>query len=299
MKASLKVFSKHQATLGSTMDEGDAPIQEEERDTEKKECIEALEIYQLDYERQPIASGGEVLQKGDHIYMWCTLYQHHGIVLETDTWNNSPSIDKSDQDVASEKSILIAEFTNVALLGTADDHFQSTSTASGAVSAGVAGGFRFVKERSPEKWHVVKYGANLLEMTTWRPGTCSAAIPSPLQTILMRVQFLNDCRHWIPDYHVLACNCETVAVWCITGKWETLQGGRALQVSQLTAVATVGVLPMMAGIGLAAGGLSMWHSHQINRKWRETAARLNKEFQWYAMGKTPDFRFMQSPPTTT
>ena len=106
--------------------------------------------------------------------------------------------------------------------------------------------------------------------------------PSPTATILQRVAFLRDCRHWIPNYHLLASNCETVAVWCRTGVWDTRQAGRALQVSQVTSVA---LLPVAAGVGLAVGGLAWWHSHQLHQQRQETAARLNKEFEWYAMGK--------------
>ena len=221
------------------------------------------------------------MQPGDHVYMWCTLYQHHGIVLATST-SLTTSI---------KPSILIAEFTNQAL-ETNTNFLQSTSTASGAASTGVLGGFRIVEDDNPGQWHLVKYMANPLECVSWRPGTCSAAEPSPPTTILTRVQFLRDCRHLIPDYHILASNCETVAVWCVTGKWETLQGDRAMQVSQLGALTSMAFLPVVGtGIGVAAGGLAMWHSRHIGKKWEETAQRLNQEFEWYNMGKTPEFYF--------
>jgi hypothetical protein len=246
-----------------------------------EESIEDWEIYRLDYESQPIAAGGEVLRAGDHVYMDCNFFQHHGIVLE-ETKNTDDA----------KQSILIAEFTNVALLAT-DTIINASSTASGAVSTnGVTGGFRFVNETQPSKWHKVKYQANPLECMTWRPGTCSAASPSPVQTILTRVQFLNDCRHLIPDYHLLASNCETVAIWCVTEKWETLQGGRAMQWSMGGALTSMGALPVL---GIAAGGLAILHSMQVSKKWEETAALLNKEFQWYAMGTTPELIFK---PTT-
>lgn len=236
------------------------------------------ELYKLDYETEPIAAGGEILKAGHHVYMWCTLYQHHGIVLDTGAYYS---------DEGGEQHILIAEFTNVALANNGNDFLQSTSTASGAVSEGVDGGFRFVEEFNPSQWHLVKYHANPLETMTWRPGTCSAARPSPMHTILARVQFLHDCRHLIPDYHILACNCETVAVWCVTGKWETLQGSGIFNVSKIGALAAAGVVAVP--VGLAAGGLAAWHEFQVNQKWGETAEHLNREFEWYAMGKRPTF----------
>ena len=89
----------------------------------------------------------------------------------------------------------------------------------------------------------------------------------------------------------------TVAVWCMTGKWETLQGDRAMQVSKLGALTSLGMLPVPA-IGIAAGGLAIWHSMHIGRKWEETAELLNKEFQWYAMGRKPGFSFDSSTTTS-
>ena len=280
---------------------------------EEEERLEDLDLYKLDYERTPdgaetlsnqedlsnqsqqphnqvIAAGGEILQPGDHVYMWCTLYQHHGIVLRN--WNNDDNVDDDDDNCLEKDnpSVLIAEFTNVQLAGS-ESMFVSASTASGAVSgAGTTGGFRFVHEREPSKWHRVKYKANAMECMTWRPGTCSAAIPlDPIQT-LMRVQFLHDCRHLLPEYHLMASNCETVAVWCVTGKWETLQYQQTMKWSQVGALTTAGLIP---GIGMAAAGLAFWHSISTRQKWEETANRLNDEFQWYALGKRPDLNFAQ------
>lgn len=235
------------------------------------------DLYRLDYETQPIAAGGEVLKGGHHVYMECTGYQHHAIVLDTSTWDDTRKEEPP--------TILIAEFTNALL--TDSTFLASASIASGAVSQGVEGGFRFFQEPNPSQWHVVKYQANPLETMTWRPGTCSGATPSPLETILARVQFLHDCRHLIPDYHLLASNCETVAVWCMTGKWETLQGHGFYKASKLGALAAASVVA--APVAIAAGGLAAWHEFQVNQKWEQTAERLNKDFQWYAMGKKPKF----------
>eukprot|EP00934_Nitzschia_sp_Nitz4_P001874 Nitzschia sp. Nitz4//scaffold68_size99682//83730//84674//NITZ4_004575-RA/size99682-processed-gene-0.82-mRNA-1//1//CDS//3329556626//1874//frame0 len=251
--------------------------------------IEDLDMYKLDFEEQNdmderfcVAAGGEILQPGDHIYMWCTMYQHHGIVLDT---NDS-------------HAMRIAEFTNAALVGVGESTgtngsglsflIQSTSVATQAASGnGVTGGFRIVLEPNPRKWHCVKYHANPIECLTWRPGTCSGAQPSPVETTLLRVQFLQECKHWIPDYHVLTSNCETVAVWCKSGKWQTLQGGRAMQLSQLGAISSTALIPTIPVVGLVASGLAMWHSQQISSRWTETEERLNKEFDWFSMGKAP------------
>ena len=60
--------------------------EEDEIEEEDEERVEDLEIYRLDYEKienedkdddhcvAARAAGGEVLEPGDHVYMWCTLY---------------------------------------------------------------------------------------------------------------------------------------------------------------------------------------------------------------------------------
>lgn len=245
-----------------------------EPDTKPEERIEDLEIYRLNENEPPTAAGGEILRPGDHVYMWCTLYQHHGIVLDTSTCKDElPPL------------ILIAEFTNADLAG-ANSILQSASTASQATTLGVNGGFRIVKE-DPSKWHVVKYRANPLECLTWRPGTCSAATPSNKSEILRRVQFLNECCHRIPNYHVLASNCETVAVWCVTGEWKTLQADGALKLSQIGAMALIPI----GWPGWVAGGLAVYHSQHISRQWKEASETLEREWGWYSLGKPPKSNF--------
>jgi hypothetical protein len=285
-----------------------------------EDVLEDLAIYRLDFEDslrnqgeaiikqesvvenspQVTAAGGEVLKPGDHVYLWCTMYQHHGIVLETRmACDTTTSI--RDSNATRAGSVVIAEFTNLAMVEESDvgSWMASVSVGSQATSGGgVAGGFRIVLENDPSRWHTVKYRAHpILECLTWRPGTCTSATPSAVPTILTRVAFLRNCRHRIPDYHVLACNCETVAVWCRTGKWETLQGDRALQLSELGcavvafSTAPVPALPLLS---MAAGGLALWHSRQIASLWEATAERLNREFEWYSMGKTPEVIFQQT-----
>jgi len=274
-----------------------------------EERIEDQEIYRLDFEtttaasteqssllcsREPRAAGGELLQPGDHVYMWCTLYQHHGIVIQIlptpeDDDDTTPTNDNNDDTTPAATAVsdsscvvLIAEFTNVTL-AESSSILTSASTASGAVSGGgVGGGFRFVRESEPNKWHKMKYQANPLECVTWRPGTCSAAKPSEATEILLRVRFLHECRHLLPEYHLLASNCETVAVWCVTGIWETLQYNQTIKWSQVGALAAATAVP---GIGVVAAGLAHWHSQKTRERWKKTSDKLEKEFQWYRMGK--------------
>ncbi|KAL3932468.1 MAG: hypothetical protein SGBAC_010839 [Bacillariaceae sp.] len=235
---------------------------------------------QLGVASWPNAAGGEILKPGDHVYMWCTMYQHHGIVLSVESTVDPPHL-------------LIAEFTNLAL-AQANTFMVSSSAASGAtVGSGVTSAFRFVKEAETTKWHKMKYQANPLECVTWRPGTCSAAKPCKARKVLLRVQFLHDCRHLLPEYHLLSSNCETVAFWCVTGKWETLQYHHTMK---WTKGASVGLLPVAPGIAGLAAGLAFWHSSQTRGQWQDTEEKLNENFKWYALGKEPKWSFAVSPP---
>jgi hypothetical protein len=268
-----------------------------------------MSLYKLDYEDKPTAAGGEVLEAGDHIYIWCSPgYQHHGIVLEiqkgaveaaeneaglvvADTITVTSSTDQAETEStevppatsASQPRILIAEFTNAALTET--PLWSSASHASTAVSTGVMGAFRYIYETQPSKWHKVKYQANPLECMTWRPGTCSPVTPDLVQVVLTRVQFLRTCNHFIPDYHVLASNCEAVAVWCKTGKYQSSQV-RVLDYSKAT-VTGMGTALFSPLAGVMLGGLSVWHTMETNKQCQVTTDILNREFAVYTMGKSP------------
>ena len=222
------------------------------------------DLYSLEHEI-PVAAGGEVLEAGDHVYVCLPGFQHHAIVLD-----------------ASTESLLIAEFTNAALAE--NPYFHSGSSA--AASTGVAGGFRILRVFDPQEWHKVKYQAHpLLEQATWRAGTCSVATPDPVPWILHRVRFLRDCRHVLPAYHVLASNCESVAVWCMTGQYMSLQGEMALDVSKWTAPALASVLS--PAVGVMAVGAAVWHSMHVGHRRERATNLLNHEFAWYSMGKCP------------
>ena len=316
---------------------------------DEEEQLEDFDIYRLDYEEKSsnssssslccndgddigtptssvvkaIAAGGEALRPGDHVYMWCTLYQHHGIVLETlqqqtseplvtkenrnlcekDTASSSsPESASSEGNQSQQPSILIAEFTNAALADESmtNNLFNSASVASDATSGGgVTGGFRIVLESQPTKWHKVVYRANPIQYMSWTPGTCSMSQPSEVLTRLYRVQFLNECRHLIPDYHLLASNCETCAVWCMTGKWETLQAQKAIELSQVGALAASSALMgPLVGVAAASTVALFWQSQSLGSKKEQTALKLNQDFQWYSLGKKPT-KFVFKPDCIT
>ena len=59
-------------------------------------------------------------------------------------------------------------------------------------------------------------------------------------------------------------------------------------VSRIGALAAAGVVAVPVGLG--AGALAAWHEFQVNQTWGKTAEHLNREFQWYALGKRPKFK---------
>jgi len=243
-------------------------------DDQERLALVELDVDDLPYYKDmvegPTAAGGEELCPGDHVYIWMTGYQHHGIVLDV-----TPTTMK------------VAEFTNAALEQTM---FQSGSVpvASRTLSTGVQNNWQTILVEDPSTWHKAKYQANGLECWSWRPGTCYDATPDPPPVILCRIEFLMGNRHVLPDYHLLQCNCETVAYWCSTGRWMTRQGDAALKSATgvLPVVATV-LAPEFALLSLATAGVAAWHSNSVNSEWEQIANRLNSNFAWFAMGKNP------------
>jgi hypothetical protein len=254
----------------------------------------------------------ESFQAGDHVYVWCHLntYQHHGVVIQL---------------LEGENKVLIADFTNLgreprqdaAAQGSLFASHESSHVASRS-SSGLPGGFRYLLEDLAKcPWRKVKYLASGWERATWRPGTCSTAQPlDPCETV-KRVHFLMQHFPLVPPYHVLWSNCETVAVWCTTGQWETLQGSHLIDVSKTTSVLGTGSLcwsAITAGAGaatataeasmaaaaatanpflwsLALAGLvavgsaaAVWNGIQTRQRWEETGAMLNSAYEKYWMG---------------
>jgi hypothetical protein len=256
----------------------------------------------------------ESFQSGDHVYVWCHagVYQHHGILLQ----------------VNPDGKLIIADFTNLALGGEKDMpqkgslfrscESEAASPASRSFS-GLPGGFRFLQEDpKTSKWRKVKYQAAPWELALWRSGTCSPKTPQPVDMILARVHFL--MMHGVdlvPSYHVLLSNCETVAVWCMTGEWRTLQVSHLLNVSKTTSVLGTGglymsaagttttiaatgfagwagattevsllaanplLLPVIAVTGIVVGGAALWNAIRTRQRWHHTSTTLNLEFQRY------------------
>lgn len=51
--------------------------------------------------------------------------------------------------------------------------------------------------------------------------------------ILARVRYLLENQSHLPDHNALSANGECAAMWCVTGRWCTLQGASILQITSV------------------------------------------------------------------
>lgn len=170
-------------------------------------------------------STNKLFQPGDHIYAWCkgNVYQHHGIVLS-----------------CAGTSMVIADFTNMVH---PEASKSSLSLASFNKIHDKPGEMRTLIDQNTETtvWKKVKYNANWKDCVMSRAGTVSLAKPDSRETILARTNFLLKNPSLIPPYNVMTSNCETVAFWCTTGKWSTLQVSNALKTAKILGISGTGI----------------------------------------------------------
>ncbi len=113
----------------------------------------------------------------------------------------------------------------------------------------------------------------------------------PAVLVLARTRFiLEHGEEILPPYHIINSNSECIAVWCKTGRWSTLQASvflhsTAIGNAKSSTVAGIGVaaanpflIPLMAGIGIAAVGTPWLLLKMANDKWTEATMSLNNQF---------------------
>jgi len=113
----------------------------------------------------------------------------------------------------------------------------------------------------------------------------------PAILVLARTRFiLEHGEEILPPYHIINSNSECIAVWCKTGRWSTLQASvflhsTAIGNAKSSTVAGIGVaaanpflIPLMAGIGIAAVGTPWLLLKMANDKWTEATQSLNDQF---------------------
>ncbi|KAL7530502.1 hypothetical protein ACHAWF_003403 [Thalassiosira exigua] len=205
------------------------------------------------------------LRPGDHVSMRCEAiggipYRHHGIVVK----------------VVDEERLYIADFTapNQSTLA------LPTSVTSNSSHRGSG--------RAVPDWHGVRVSA--YDASEWRREKCDddrEEAPDDDEVVLRRVTFLLKNPHLLPEYELLESNCETVAVWCKTGRFRThqvsglvgggIRNGAAATGLAVAAAVFLGPIPAVVGAGWTAA-LALKRSDSEHR-WRERTEVLNEEFE--------------------
>lgn len=245
---------------------------------------------------------------GDHVYICCDTYKHHAIIVGVNS-------DDDTMTVADFTAFVSDEQEEQGVDRNISSSFSSSSSASSSSSSiNKTGGFRFLTREDPSNYKKVNYEVNRLQCGLSPPGTCTPDTPDDPRTILARVEFLGENYHLLPPYHIVLSNCETVAFWCMTGKWRTHQvmsvvqttgavgtaglGGAAGYVSTATVAAPAAgvwgwlgfttevalatsqpfLLPVIVAGGSVVLGSSLWSASRIRHKWKKTTEKLNGEF---------------------
>jgi hypothetical protein len=170
------------------------------------------------------------LQRGDHIYVYRTslaLYQHHGIVLTKNQANPMSSLVLEMNRVPNthEKTGEITSLRVVSLdVFVRGDDLKMTAT--------------LRRAEYSSKWQHLK-----------RSGTAFQEESDTVEVVLARANKIQQCPH---DYFLVTCNCEHLAFYCKTGKWQSSQ------VDSWTRVLASGIVAAfrMALPSLAQEGLS-------------------------------------------
>jgi len=238
-------------------------------------------------------TNSESFHPGDHVWMWCEAaggvrYQHHGIILYVYE-NTGPHIDVNIHVPASVQ-LKIADFT-------APD--SGTFALPDSITSSSASSHSHHRRRSLPHWHGVRV-ATYDNVSEWHKFTEQYEDKDDAQVevrvVLQRVKFLLSNPHLIPKYDLLQSNCETVAVWCKTGKFRTFQvtglvhGGKrnsaTVAASSVIASSLLGpfALPAIAGAALSFSALTLKeNSHE--RMWKERTRILNDEFERWQEGQ--------------
>jgi hypothetical protein len=200
------------------------------------------------HSRNRIASSNESgFDVGDHVYLWCDVaglskvYQHHGIVTgvrrrrpEDKVGNEQQEGDEKNKSNSSDWILKVADFSLIDEEETPGSFEQlgqlcaSTSTASTGGGDDNCGGFK-VYDSPAHKWLKVRYmnDIDVAEGKLQHPqgndecNNSKASIKSsPQQVVRARVEFLLQRPELLPPYLLHESNCECVAVWAKTGRYE-------------------------------------------------------------------------------
>jgi len=210
------------------------------------------------------------LRPGDHVFIWQPYginpraYQRHAVVYSV-TRKGQTQQELGDEQLSFNLDIVYNDYEDdVEVTVVSFYHFQRHHTAHGASQAAMAasgnsrGKRRGCKREllhdfiGPECMNKKKplrkvgYGRTVKKgLLSQKAGVGTALKKDQPGLILARIQYLLDNQDHLPSHNALSANGECAAMWCVTGKWCTLQGASIL------AVTSVG----QAGGALLAGGI--------------------------------------------
>ncbi|KAL7550834.1 hypothetical protein ACHAWF_017818 [Thalassiosira exigua] len=219
------------------------------------------------------------LRPGDHIYVWQTYginpraYQRHAVVFsvtkrgEGDPTSQPPdtptvTLDEDGEPLSFDTEKLYRDDEDdVDVTVVSFYHLRRNHRAPGAAQAqrAVAGKKRGGCKRESlydfigpdgitrqKPVHKVRYGRKVKRgLLSQKAGVGTALKKDAVGLILARVRYVLDRPDHLPDHNALSANGECASLWCVTGRWCTLQGASIL------AVMSVG----QAGGALLAGGI--------------------------------------------
>jgi len=224
-----------------------------------------------------------LLRPGDHIYVWQSYginpraYQRHAVVYSvTHRGDDEPGI-RADMttlsDYERQANDLIAYDTSsvydeqhrssLEVTVVSFYHFQRHAAHGAAQAATAASGSNRGKRSGCKREllidflgpdaitkkkpiHKVRYGRQVKKgLLSQKASVGTALKKDAVGLILARVAYLLDHPDHLPEHSALSANGECAAMWCVTGRWCTLQGASILQIT------SVG----QAGGALLAGGI--------------------------------------------
>ena len=206
------------------------------------------------------------LRPGDHIFIWQSYginpraYQRHAVVVSvTENGEDDPLTRPQDSSQSHEEQLAF----DLDTLYTTDDvdgidvtvvsfyHFRRHHQAHGAAAAQAASsnkrgkrsgckrellrefiGEDGIKKKKPI--HKVRYGRKVKKgILSQKAGVGTALKKDQVGLILARVDYVLEHPDHLPDHNALSANGECASLWCVTGRWCTLQGASILAITSV------------------------------------------------------------------
>lgn len=202
------------------------------------------------------------IRPGDHIYVWQTYginpraYQRHAVVVRVDavdddgttsseTYNHDYDDDDDHRrnnkglsynidnlyrdDVINNARVTVVTFYQLQRTSTGSSHRGTRSGCQTQTLHEFIGADGLSKQKPIRK---VRYGAELRRGILNRKHIVGTALKQDEPgLVLARIRYLLDNPNYLPAHNALSANGECAAMWCVTGRWCTLQGASILQIT--------------------------------------------------------------------